>query len=34
MLSVAVPLTVLAIMIPDAGRAAEGDGLWRSMSRV
>ena len=28
MLSVAVPLTVLAIMVPDAGRAAEGDGLW------
>ena len=28
MLSMAVPLTVLAIMVPDGGRAAEGDGLW------
>lgn len=28
LLSMAVSLTVLAIMIPDAGRAAEGDGLW------
>ena len=27
-LAVAVPLTVLAIVAPGAGRAAEGDGLW------
>jgi len=27
-LAVTVPLAVLAIMAPRAGRAAEGDGLW------
>src|SRR5262245_2793414 len=27
-LVLAVPLTVLAILAPGAGRAAEGDGLW------